>query len=71
MYAGISGISKRINEISTNDWNYVIDVNLKGTFLCSREALKYMLQNSDAITTSTNITNNYCIINMVCGKHYN
>ena len=45
--AGISGVSKKISEISTNDWDYVIDVNLKGTFLCTREALKPMIQNSD------------------------
>ena len=25
---GISGDSKKINEISTSDWSYVIDVNL-------------------------------------------
>lgn len=63
--AGISGISKRINEISTSDWNYVIDVNLKGTFLCSREALKYMIQNStNSDINSTNTQNNYCIINI-------
>src|SRR2546421_2311504 len=45
--AGISGVPKKINEISTNDWNYVIDVNLKGAFLCTREALSHMIQNSD------------------------
>ena len=59
--AGISGVSKKISEISTNDWDYVIDVNLKGTFLCTREALKPMIQNSD---TSNNTKNNYSIINI-------
>jgi glucose 1-dehydrogenase len=59
--AGISGVSEKINEISTNDWNYVIDVNLKGAFLCTREALKHMIQNIDA---STNTKNNYSIINI-------
>ena len=45
--AGISGESKKINEISTSDWSYVIDVNLKGTFLCTREALNHMLHDSN------------------------
>jgi len=31
--AGISGVSKKINEIASDDWDYVIDVNLKGAFL--------------------------------------
>lgn len=59
--AGISGVSKKISEISTNDWDYVIDVNLKGAFLCTREALKHMIQNSD---TNNIAKNNYSIINI-------
>src|SRR5690349_10742369 len=63
--AGISGASTKINEISTNDWNYVIDVNLKGAFLCTREALKHMIQSSNSTTASSNIKNkNYSIINI-------
>lgn len=45
--AGIGGESKKINEILTSDWSYVIDVNLKGAFLCTREALNHMLHDSD------------------------
>lgn len=56
--AGISGVSEKINEIASDDWDYVIDVNLKGAFLCTREALKHMIQNRD----SNN--NNYSIINI-------
>lgn len=55
--AGISGVSKKINEIASDDWDYVIDVNLKGAFLCTREALKHMIQNRDS-------NNNYSIINI-------
>ena len=54
--AGISGVSKKINEIASDDWDYVIEVNLKGAFLCSREALKYMIQNRN--------NNNNSIINI-------
>lgn len=60
--AGISGDSKKINEISTNDWNYVIDVNLKGAFLCTREALNHMLHNNDIADSHTK--NYYSIINI-------
>ena len=56
--AGISGVSKKINEIASDDWDYVIDVNLKGAFLCTREALKYMVQNRNSKN------NNYSIINI-------
>ncbi len=44
--AGISGPSQRTNNITSKDWDYVIDVNLRGTFLCTREALKYMTSGS-------------------------
>jgi glucose 1-dehydrogenase len=40
--AGISGPSQRTNNITSKDWDYVMGVNLRGTFLCTREALKYM-----------------------------
>jgi len=58
--AGISGISKKINEIESDDWDYVIDVNLKGAFLCTREALKHMIQNRK----NSNNNSNYSIINI-------
>ena len=52
--AGISGPSERTNKITSVDWDYVIGVNLRGAFLCTREALKYML-NSHNNTTDSNI----------------
>lgn len=39
---GISGPSQKTNNITSKDWDYVLGVNLRGTFLCTREALKYM-----------------------------
>jgi glucose 1-dehydrogenase len=44
--AGIGGTSKKTSELSVADWDEVIDINLKGTFLCTREALKHMLKNN-------------------------
>lgn len=49
--AGISGPSQKTNNITSKDWDYVLGVNLRGTFLCTREALKYM-------TSSSNNNNN-------------
>ncbi len=57
--AGISGNSKKISELTLNDWNEVIDVNLKGAFLCTREALKHMLEKKN-----NNGKNNFSIINI-------
>ena len=57
--AGISGNSKKISELTLNDWNEVIDVNLKGAFLCTREALNHMLEKK-----SNNGKNNFSIINI-------
>ncbi len=37
------GLQSPIQQISTNEWNSVINTNLTGVFLCSREAVKHML----------------------------
>ncbi len=37
--AGVA-VDRLFPRMSENDWNEVIDVNLKGAFLCSREALR-------------------------------
>ncbi|HZA07462.1 MAG TPA: SDR family oxidoreductase [Nitrososphaeraceae archaeon] len=50
--AAISGCIKENNEIASYEWDYVIDVNLKGAFLCTREALKYMIQNRNSKNNS-------------------
>ena len=59
--AGISGKSKKIHEMTERDWDEVINVNLKGTFLCTREAVKKMINNTDK---GLGRTNNYSIINI-------
>jgi glucose 1-dehydrogenase len=55
--AGIGGESKKINELTEKDWDEVIDINLKGAFLCTREAVKNM-------TKDANNNRNYSIINI-------
>ncbi len=65
--AGISGASKKISELTVSDWEKVIDINLKGAFVCTREALKHMLQdpsgNSHVYSDIKN-NKNYSIINI-------
>ncbi len=41
-----AGIQKAtpINKISIEEWNAIMDVNLRGSFLCSREAVKHMIK---------------------------
>lgn len=41
--AGINGPEKNIVDISGTEWDKVLDINLKGSFFCSREAIKKML----------------------------
>jgi 3-oxoacyl-[acyl-carrier protein] reductase len=33
-----------IARMKEEDWDYVVDVNLKGTFLCTKAALRYMVK---------------------------
>jgi 3-oxoacyl-[acyl-carrier protein] reductase len=40
-------IDKPALEMSEEDWDQVIGVNLKGTFLCSQAAAKYMIQQKE------------------------
>ena len=58
--AGIGGAQKHVQELTTAEWDYVIDVNLKGAFLCSREVLKRMTHD----TKSNTARNAYSIINI-------
>jgi glucose 1-dehydrogenase len=60
--AGIGGESKKINELTEKDWDQVIDVNLKGAFLCTREAVKNMMK--DGNNNNNNNKSNYSIINV-------
>ena len=42
--AGIAGTSKPTHEITLEEWNRVIAVNLTGVFLCTKHAISYMRQ---------------------------
>ena len=54
--AGISPHFTRSTEVTDEDWQQVLDVNLQGTFYCCREAGKVMLdQRSGSIVNVTSI----------------
>ena len=57
--AGISGAEKKSHEITSDEWDEVIDINLKGCFMCSREVIKQMLLQRENDTAS-----DYSIINI-------
>ncbi len=42
--AGIEGAFASVTELSEEDWDKVIDINLKGTFLCMKYQAKAMLK---------------------------
>jgi len=57
---GIGGAQKRLDGLTMAEWDYVIDVNLRGAFLGTREALKRMTSRSKINSTS----NAYSIIDI-------
>lgn len=56
--SGIGGAQKCGQELTSSEWDYVIDVNLKGALLCTREAIKRMTQDG------TSSGYNYSIVNI-------
>jgi NAD(P)-dependent dehydrogenase (short-subunit alcohol dehydrogenase family) len=40
--AGISGVDKPTHEITEEEWDNVISVNVKGVFFCAKHAIPYM-----------------------------
>ena len=47
--AAINGPEKNTTEISSSEWDEVLDINLKGSFFCSREAIKKMLSHKKTL----------------------
>lgn len=43
--AGISGADKPTHELSEDEWDRVIKVNVKGVFLCTKYAIPYLKRN--------------------------
>jgi 2-deoxy-D-gluconate 3-dehydrogenase len=61
-----AGVTRRMpaEEFNETDWDFVINVNLKGTFLFCREAGKYMLENGEgSIINITSLAAHVAITN--------
>ena len=43
--AGIAGVNKPPHEISEEEWDQVMDINVKGVFYCTKHAIPYMKKN--------------------------
>jgi glucose 1-dehydrogenase len=56
--SGIGGAQKCVQELTSSKSDYVIDVNLKGELLCTREAVRKMTQDG------TSSGYNYSIVNI-------
>jgi glucose 1-dehydrogenase len=61
--AGINGPEKNTTDIQSAEWDEVLDINLKGSFLCSREAVRKMLGYMKD-RRSNNRPSEYSIINI-------
>lgn len=51
--AGISPTFKRADEVTDEEWEAVVDVNLNGTFYCSRAAARLMHEGGSIINISS------------------
>ena len=58
--AGIEGPYKTVPEISEDEWDAVIDINLKGIFLCSKFAIPAMRKRGHGVIT--NVSSNWGIV---------
>jgi NAD(P)-dependent dehydrogenase (short-subunit alcohol dehydrogenase family) len=45
--AGISGVSKPTDEITEEEWDRVMSVNVKGVFFCTKHVIPYMRKTGD------------------------
>jgi 3-oxoacyl-[acyl-carrier protein] reductase len=55
--AGIVGTDTPVHDLQVDDWDRVLDINLKGTFLCSRAAVRHMIPHrSGAIASLASIS---------------
>jgi len=43
--AGIGGVNKPTHEMTLEEWNKVMNVNVNGVFLCTKYAVPYMIKN--------------------------
>ena len=50
--AGVVGTDTPVKDLEESDWDSVLGVNLKGTFLCSRAAVNHMIEHQSGVIVS-------------------
>jgi NAD(P)-dependent dehydrogenase (short-subunit alcohol dehydrogenase family) len=50
--AGIVGTDTPVKDLEEDDWNRVLDINLKGVFLCSQAAVRRMIPKKSGVIVS-------------------
>ena len=43
--AGISGVNKPTHEITADEWDHLMDINVNGVFYCTKHTLPHMMSN--------------------------
>lgn len=66
--AGISGVDKPTHELTEQDWDHGINVNLKGVFLCTKYAVTHMLKNGSG--SIVNLSSIYGLVGAGDVPHY-
>lgn len=42
--AGISGVNRPTHEVTSEEWDYLMNINVKGVFFCTKHAIPQMLE---------------------------
>jgi NAD(P)-dependent dehydrogenase (short-subunit alcohol dehydrogenase family) len=58
--AGVEGPHKTVVDTTEEEWNTVVDINLKGVFLCSKCVIPEMKRNGGGVVT--NVSSNWGIV---------
>ena len=66
--AGISGVDKPTHELTENEWDAVMDVNVKGVFFCTKHAIPHLQKTGEG--SIVNLSSIYGIIGAGDIPHY-
>lgn len=56
--AGVNGVLAPIEDLSPDDWDYVLSTNLKSTFLTVKSSIPYLKNNGGSIIITSSINGN-------------
>lgn len=66
--AGISGVDKPTHELTEQEWDTLMDINVKGVFFCTKYAVQHMLKNNGG--SIVNLSSIYGLIGAGDVPHY-